>query len=196
MPAHGEAPGWSTSGVEFLAILERVAAELGPLHAVVGHSLGGTAALMALARGAPMAGAVAVAPMPSFDFAVRAYARTFGLSPGARELLTRRLEQRLGIRGDEFDLGTVTLPKPALLVHDRLDRAIPCRQSRRLCERWPAVRLFETAGLGHNRVLAAEMVAHAIVEFLCALPGAGAVSLAWASDDDALACAKGQPAPA
>src|SRR5262245_15435923 len=75
MPAHGEAAGWSTSGVEFLAILERVAAELGPLHAVVGHSLGGTAALLALARGVPMAGAVAVAPLPSFEYAVRNHAR-------------------------------------------------------------------------------------------------------------------------
>src|SRR6188508_966805 len=69
MPAHGEAPGWSTNGMEFVGILQQVAAEIGPVHAVVGHSLGGTTALMALARGLPMAGAVAVAPMPSFDFA-------------------------------------------------------------------------------------------------------------------------------
>ena len=176
MPAHGEASGWSTNGVEFVTILERVAAELGPVHAVIGHSLGGTAALLALARGLRMAGAVAVAPMPSFEFALRSYARNFALSSAARELLERRLEARLGIRGEQFDLANVSLPAPALLVHDRLDRAIPWRQTRRLRERWPGVRLFETVGLGHNRVLDAEDVAHTIVEFLCALPGAGAVA--------------------
>ena len=178
MPAHGEAAGWSTSGVEFVSILERVAAELGPVHAVVGHSLGGTAALLALARGVPMAGAVAVAPMPSFDFAVRNYARAYGLPPRAKELLSRRLVARLGLQPRDFDLAAVTLPGPALLVHDRLDRAIPWRHSHRLRERWPGVRVFETVGFGHNRVLDAENVAHAIVEFLCALPGAGALSSA------------------
>jgi pimeloyl-ACP methyl ester carboxylesterase len=175
MPAHGEAPGWSTNGVEFVSILEHVAAELGPVHAVVGHSLGGTAALLALARGLPMAGVVAVAPMPSFEFALRSYARNFALSSAARELLERRLEARLGLRREEFDLAQVQLPAPALLVHDRLDRAIPWRQTRRLREGWPGARVFETVGLGHNRVLDAEDVAHTIVEFLCSLPGAGAV---------------------
>jgi pimeloyl-ACP methyl ester carboxylesterase len=178
MPAHGEAPGWSTSGVEFVTILEHVAAELGPVHAVIGHSLGGTAALLSLARGLRVAGAVAVAPMPSFEFALRSYARNFALSSAARALLERRLERRLGIRGEQFDLANVSLPAPALLVHDRLDRAIPWRQTRRLRERWPGVRLFETVGLGHNRVLDAEDVAHTIVEFLWALPGAGAASSA------------------
>lgn len=201
MPAHGEAPGWSTSGVEFVTILEHVAAELGPVHAVIGHSLGGTAALLALARGLRMAGAVAVAPMPSFEFALRSYARNFALSSAARALLERRLEARLGIRGTELDLANVSLPAPALLVHDRLDRAIPWRQTRRLRERWPGVRLFETVGLGHNRVLEAEDVAHAIVEFLCALPGAGAIASAIsapydaAQNDDELA-ERRQPAPA
>ena len=178
MPAHGEAPGWSTNGIEFVAILERIVAELGPPHAVVGHSLGGTAALLALARGLPMAGAVAVAPMPSFEFAVRNYARSFGLSPHAKDLLARRLEARLGIQPQEFDLADVRLPAPALLVHDRLDRAIPWRHSRRLRDRWSGVRLFETIGLGHNRVLDAENVAQTIVEFLCSLPGAGALGAA------------------
>jgi pimeloyl-ACP methyl ester carboxylesterase len=195
MPAHGEAPGWSTSGVEFVTVLERVAAELAPVHAVVGHSLGGTAALLALARGVPMAGAVAIAPMPSFDFALRSYARTFALSASARERLERRLEARLGIRGRDFDLASVRLPGPAFLVHDRTDRAIPSRQSRRLCERWPGVRLLETAGLGHNRVLDAEDVAQAIVEFLWSLPGAGPVASAVPMAHPAMA-ERGEDQPA
>jgi pimeloyl-ACP methyl ester carboxylesterase len=202
MPAHGEAPGWSTNGVEFVGILQRVAAELGPVHAVIGHSLGGTAALLALSRGLRAAGAVAIAPMPSFEFALRSYARNFALSTGARALLERRLEARIGIRGEQFDLASVSLPAPALLVHDRLDRAIPWRQTRRLRERWPGVRLFETVGLGHNRVLDAEEVAHTIVEFLCELPGAEAVAAgssvphARSEDDGVAELAGGQRAPA
>jgi pimeloyl-ACP methyl ester carboxylesterase len=172
MPAHGEASGWSTSGVEFARVLEHVGAELGPLHAIVGHSLGGTAALLASARGLPSAGVVALAPLPSFDFALRGYARAYGLPPRAKELLARRLEQRTGIKRNEMDLALLRPPAPALLVHDLLDRIVPPRHSRRLRDAWPGARLFETLGLGHNRGLQTEHVAQAIVAFLLSLPGA------------------------
>jgi pimeloyl-ACP methyl ester carboxylesterase len=172
MPAHGAASGWSTSGVEFMRIVESIARELGPLHAIVGHSLGGTAALMALARGVPSGGVVAIAPMPSFDFALRNYARAYALPPRAKELLARRLEERTGLERAEMDLKLVQQQAPVLLVHDLLDRIVPPRHSRRLRDRWRDARLFETLGLGHNRVLQAEHVAQAIVAFLYSLPGA------------------------
>ena len=60
----------------------------------------------------------------------------------------------------------------------------------------------ETVGLGHNRGLDAEDVAHAIVEFLCALPGAGAVASGitvpydGSRDENVLEQTKDQRAPA
>src|SRR5690606_16412970 len=65
LPAHGEAPGWSTHVAEFVALIGAIAARLGPLHAVLGHGLGGTAALLAGARGVPAGAVVALAPVPS-----------------------------------------------------------------------------------------------------------------------------------
>jgi pimeloyl-ACP methyl ester carboxylesterase len=174
MPAHGEAPGWSTSGPEFARILSGVAAQLGPVHALVGHSLGGMAALLCAARGLPLSGVVAVAPTPSFEFALRGHARTFGLSPLAKELLARRFEARTRTKREEFDLERLELPVPALLVHDLLDRIIPSRHSRRLKDAWQSARLIETCGFGHRRVLDADLVAQAIVAFLATLPGGGA----------------------
>jgi pimeloyl-ACP methyl ester carboxylesterase len=171
MPAHGESSGWSTSGIEFARVLERIGAELGPLHAIVGHGLGGTAALLASARGLPSAGVVALAPLPSFEFALRNYARAYGLPPRAKALLARRLEARTGIKRTEMDLALLPPPAPALLVHDLLDRIVPPRHSRRLREAWPGARLFETLGLGHDRGLQTEHVAQAIVAFLLTLPG-------------------------
>jgi pimeloyl-ACP methyl ester carboxylesterase len=174
MPAHGEAPGWSTSGPEFTRILRGVATQLGPLHAVVGHSLGGTAALSCAAAGLPLAGVVAIAPIPSFEFTLRGHVRAFGLSPFAKELLARRLEARTHTQRDELDLANLDLPVPALLIHDLLDRTIPSRHSRRLKDTWRRARLIETCGFGHRRVLEAELVAQAIVAFLVTLPGGGA----------------------
>jgi len=170
MPAHGEAPGWSTSAPEFIRILAHVARELGPVHAVVGHSLGGTAALLCAARGLPMAGVVALSPVPSFEFAMRGYARAFGLSLRAKELLARRFEARTRTKRAELDLAGVTPGVPTLLVHDLLDRSIPSRYSRRLKHQWPGTDLIETCGFGHGRMLDADRVAQSVVAFLATLP--------------------------
>lgn len=174
MPAHGEAPGWSTSAPEFIHILAHVARQLGPLHAVVGHSLGGTAALLCAARGLRMAGVVALSPVPSFEFAMRGYARAFGLAPAARELLARRFEARTRTKRAELDLAGVTPGVPTLLVHDLLDRSVPSRYSRQLERQWPGTHLIETCGFGHGRMLDAELVAQSVVAFLATLPASNA----------------------
>jgi pimeloyl-ACP methyl ester carboxylesterase len=170
MPAHGEAPGWSTSGPEFIRILRRVAHALGPLHAVLGHSLGGLAALKCAAEGLPVAGVVALAPIPSFEFALHGHARAFGLSPVAKEFLARRFESRTGMKRSELDLASLELGVPTLLVHDLLDRSVPSRHSRRLKRAWQSARLIETCGFGHSRLLEADLVAQAVVAFLATLP--------------------------
>lgn len=170
MPAHGEAAGWSTSAAEFVRILSHVTRELGPVHALVGHRLGGSAALLCAARGLPVAGVVALSPVPSFDFAMRRYARAFGLAPTVKELLARRFEARTRTKRAELDLTFVTPGVPTLLVHDLLDRGIPSRYSRELGQQWPGTHLIETCGFGHRRMLDADLVAQSVVDFLATLP--------------------------
>jgi pimeloyl-ACP methyl ester carboxylesterase len=172
MPAHGEAPGWSTSGPEFVRLLRQVAAELGPLHALVGHGLGGMAALKCAAQGMAVQGVVGLAPIPSFEFALRQQARAYGLSATAQELLARRFEARTCMKRDELDLAGLDLAIPVLLVHDLLDRAVPHRHSRRLKSAWRSAHLVETCGFGHGRLLDADLVAQTVVAFLATLPGA------------------------
>ncbi|HTV20296.1 MAG TPA: alpha/beta fold hydrolase [Polyangiaceae bacterium] len=173
MPAHGEAAGWSTSAPEFIRVLSDVARALGPVHAVVGHSLGGSVALLSAARGLSMAGVVALSPVPSFEFTLRGYARAYGLPPHAQEALARRFEARTRMKRDELDLDGITPGVPTLLVHDLLDRRVPSRYSRKLKERWPGTHLVETCGFGHGRMLDADLVAQSVVAFLAMLPPPG-----------------------
>jgi pimeloyl-ACP methyl ester carboxylesterase len=187
MPAHGEAPGLSTSCPEFIRTLTRVARELGPLHAVVGHSLGASAALLAVAGGLDAGAVVALSPIPSFDFVMRGYVRAFGLSSCARELLARRLEARAQTTRAQLDLASVLPSVPTLLVHDRLDRIVPMRHSRRLQKLWTDVRLLETVGFGHRRLLQADVVAQGVVAFLATLPGAPELHVPSAASHDARA---------
>jgi alpha-beta hydrolase superfamily lysophospholipase len=54
-PAHGRSEGWRASLPQFVRALWAASARLGPLHAVVAHSLGALAAAHAAANGLPAA---------------------------------------------------------------------------------------------------------------------------------------------
>jgi pimeloyl-ACP methyl ester carboxylesterase len=175
MPAHGDAPGWTTNLREFREILTQLARLMGPVHALVGHGLGGTASLLAAGQGLDVGGVVAVSPEPSLDFGCCRFARTFGLSPEGEEYLGRRLEKRTGMSRGEARLGMLPAPAvPTLIVHDVFDRVVPLRHSRELHDRWLSNALIETCGFGHRRILEAQSALRSIAAFLQGLPGASA----------------------
>jgi len=50
VPAHGESAGDELTAVKFIAAIERVLAHLGPVRAVIGHSMGGAMSLYSVAH--------------------------------------------------------------------------------------------------------------------------------------------------
>jgi pimeloyl-ACP methyl ester carboxylesterase len=171
MPAHGETEGSTTSVAEFLDAIEQIASLVGPLHGVVAHSLGGTAATLAISRHLRVQGVVLVAPMGSFDFALDEFARMLSLDEDLREVTACETEKRVGMRREEVDLVTKDLPPmPALIFHDRDDVRTLYGHSQALAERWDGARFHGTEGLGHKRILAAKEVLDATVDFFTGLP--------------------------
>jgi hypothetical protein len=88
----------------------------------------------------------------------------------AEDILTRRLERRVGLSRRDASLNEITPGIPTLLVHDVLDRCVPVRSSRQLAAGWRSSRLMETCGLGHQRILNAPPVIHFIANFLRGFP--------------------------
>lgn len=171
MPAHGETEGTTTSVGEFIEAILGIARLVGPLHAVVGHSLGGTATALAVARGLSVQGAVLVSPMVSFDFALDEFARTLNLSPELREVTARAAEERVGFTRADANLATQQVPDvPLLVFHDRNDRRTPYQHSVELTSKWATSTLVTTERLGHRRILGDEYVLGTIAKFVRDLP--------------------------
>ena len=63
-PAHGRSGGWRATLPQFARALWAASARLGPLHAVVAHSLGALAAAHAAANGLPVGRLALLAPSP------------------------------------------------------------------------------------------------------------------------------------
>lgn len=186
-PANGDSPGRGTYLVDHLDILRALQRRVGRFHAVIGHSFGGTAALLAPGEGIGTRRVAAIAGAGSPDVFIDGFGDLVGLDRPARDALARRFAERLFAREEEpfVRYSALANPLPAgtplLLVHDRGDRRVPFAEAPKLAAANPGrTRLVTTEGLGHNRILRADETLDAIVEFVTA-PDAAAGPIAPAT---------------
>ncbi len=173
-PSHGEsAPGAfgprSSSIVEFANVLTRVVAEHGPARAIVAHSMGATAAAVALCDGLRAGRLVMLAPMSSPLSYQREFAKVLGFGPRTFDRLVTRVERRVGAPMRHFDvpeLGRAVAMPSTLIVHDRDDVSTPVTDGAAIAAAWPAARLHVTSGLGHRRLLHDPDVVNEVVDFV------------------------------
>jgi pimeloyl-ACP methyl ester carboxylesterase len=135
MPAHGRSTGTHTSVVDMAKAIREVTEDLmpfvglerAPLKAIIAHSLGGAASVLALSEGLRARRVVLLAPVAEpTPFALRAAAfvqlspeRTAGMLRGVAAILGREFEAVDGRRLAR------SLDIPALIFHDRGDREVP-----------------------------------------------------------------------
>jgi pimeloyl-ACP methyl ester carboxylesterase len=167
-PAHGQSTGRLASLIEFARALRAVADAAGPVHALVGHSLGGAAGVLALRDGLAADRAVLIAAPADVVRFSTAFADHLRIPPVARSAMRRNLERRLNARWDDLHLPTIVrrLRTAALVVHDRHDQDVPFGHAEEIAAAWPGARLHATDGLGHRAVLRDPGVVEATAAFL------------------------------
>ncbi|MGW9631338.1 alpha/beta hydrolase family protein [Agromyces sp. NPDC055520] len=174
-PANGDSPGRRTYLVDHLDVIAELTRREGPWHALVGHSFGSLAALVAAQGGVPTTRVVGIAGAADPRVFVEGFGDLLGLDAVTRDALAARFADRVfSGRPDPFERYSAVrhpLPDamPLLLVHDRGDRRVPFTESERLLEANASqARLLATEGLGHNRVLRADATLDAVMEFVLA----------------------------
>ncbi len=174
-PSHGASdPGafgdTSTTGVEFAKALDAVFARFGPARAVVAHSMGTLATLLAMRYG--WLGAerlVFVAPMTGYVATMDGFQAMLGFGSRVRRRVDDRVWARVGLLPDEFEvlslwhlMGQQT---PLLVVHDKTDPQTSYAASKAVARELDA-EFVATTGLGHNRILKDPDVVGRIVGFV------------------------------
>jgi pimeloyl-ACP methyl ester carboxylesterase len=168
-PAHGVSEGRLTGLPDFADVLAEVAWHHGEVQAVIGHSLGGTAAALAHAQRKTELRRIVLISAPSDLVGYsRRFARWHWIPEPVRDAMQAAIEERYGLPWSELELTRLAprLSARALLIHDRGDRVVPWKQGEQFARHWQRARLIVTEGLGHRRILGDDAVVQAAVDFI------------------------------
>jgi len=167
-PGHGRNDGGRAILPAFAAALADVAAHHGRPAAVVAHSMGGAATVLALRDGLRAGRVVLVAPAADLRAAGGRFGRMVGLAPPLVARMFEQFERQIGIPVDSLavHLHVPALGVPALVVHDLEDDDVPWEEGERYARLWPGARLLSTRGLGHHRIAGEPMVIQSALRFL------------------------------
>lgn len=162
-PAHGRSPGEEANVVLFARAMLEAAAELPPLRAVIGHSMGGASAMLAVQLGLRTETLVSIAAPARILGVLRGFARYMRLPPRARSAFIRQVERDVGMRAATLDVAQYQLEMPGLIIHAEDDRFVPVKESELIHQAWFDSRLLRLSEGGHQRVLADPRVIDAVI---------------------------------
>ena len=169
-PAHGESSGEVSSVVHIGRALLALCKQLGQIHAIVGHSAGSAATLLALQQGLRVVASVHLSGPSSLRPMLLAMASEFSLDP---QYVQRFLDWVPGFIGQSVDsMGLEVLQDglrhSGLILHDPNDRVVPLQASEALHKAWPDSELVRLQELGHTRLLSDAGVIRRCTAFLTA----------------------------
>ena len=171
-PAHGDSVGRGTYLLDWVHALHAVQERHGRFAAVVGHSFGGLATLVAVSQGVAAHRVVTVAAPADADHLLTQFRAMLGFDARTAAELRTLFARRYFPGGDDpfATLSPLRHPLPRssrlLLVHDETDPVVPFTESARIAAAHPEAQLLVTRGLGHSRILRSDPFLDAVQEFL------------------------------
>lgn len=172
--SHGESDPFDTCAILQFSEDAGAAAEFARTRAgrvaMVGHSMGAAATLVAAAEGAPVEAAVALAPPSHPVLGSRDILTLLGAPAGLiMRRITDHVQTYLGKSFESFapEVRVTDVTCPVLLMHGTADRVVPVEHFRRIRANAGAnVQAHEMAGMDHDEIKLAPTIVQRVVSFL------------------------------
>jgi pimeloyl-ACP methyl ester carboxylesterase len=170
-PGHADSSGALSSLPDFVAAVQAVEAEHGPLAGIVGHSVGASAAALAIRRGLSVPRAVLLSTPANPEYYAARFAKYLRMPAPVREGMKRRLASRYAVGWEDLrPIGPGESRAEILVFHDRGDCRVPWKEGAAVAAAWPGARLVTTCGLGHHKILRDPGLVSEAVRFLSEAP--------------------------
>lgn len=165
LPGHGFSGGDYCAPSGAATALEAVAAQLGPIDAVVTHSFGGPVTGFALLNGFAPRRIVLIAPPRGRNKRWFDFAEERGISEEVVHRARELYAAEAGLRAS-FDLAEIASPIETLVLHSMDDDAVEWENGEAIAQRWPNAELVLCDGLGHRMIAQDRGVIERIVGFV------------------------------
>lgn len=167
-PGHGRSRGHAATPRLLAEALVEAGSALGEVHALIGHSLGGAAAPIAVELGLCVRRLVMIGSPARPSRLIARYADQLGLPVPARCRLDEWFDAHAGRPAALLDPVALTPPAEAsvMVIHDEDDEIIPVADARLLEAAWPSAQVLYTRGLGHRSLLSDPGVVAAVRNFI------------------------------
>jgi len=169
-PGHGVSGGMASNYFLFSETMRTLLANARQwnIAGLVGHSLGGSAILNALAKSKLTIPAVTIAAPLNLKKLLFAAFDRHGIPRPVYYPLLEKVERSLGYNIDQDNPAHLlqSIGSQILIVHDPSDRAVPYAESMSYSSGIPNIRLFTPNGLGHKKIVNDPVVVHRVAAFI------------------------------
>lgn len=170
-PAHRKSPGRQLDLIRYSDAIRAVLHQFEPIQGIVAHSMGASAATLALVKMAriPIERLVLVSVPQSLKGSVHGFAALLGLDEQTKAAFFALLEKRYGGAISAFNMvdAVTELEIAGLVVHDRDDGIVPFADGEAIATAWEEGSFLVTEGLGHNNLLRDAETVTEVCDFLC-----------------------------
>ena len=155
-PAHGRSDGSRFTMVEYAAIIRYLLHKNAPVDLIIGHSVGATSVVWALANagdGFRPKKAVLLAPFTSLRYTMERSTKALSISKTVMDSSFKYIEDFAKMPFDEIDVtrrAHLLSGIETLIIHDRDDKVTEYTESVLLHKSWPGSNLWITEGFGHG----------------------------------------------
>ncbi len=167
-PGHGDSAGSTLSLPIFARAIRHVARTLPPLAAIIAHSFGGPASVMAIRDGLVVPRFVTIGAPADPSQWFEGFCRQLGVSAALRPRVRAAIEAQVGLGMGELAVEVIGpgMRTTALVVHDEADVEVAFADSQRLVAATKGATALVTRGLGHRKILRDATVIDEVVRFV------------------------------
>lgn len=173
-PGHGQNEGNQSHLLEFSDSLVAIQHQIGPVHAVVAHSLGAMAVTLATHRGLNVNQLVLLAPHLDVDEMFQSYSSLLNLNTDLAHRFKRKVGEKMAAILQWDNVWDLLKPEvliseqqiDGLLIFDEHDEEVPLFHFEHIRSLWKEAITMRTEKLGHVRLLKDRTVIQRVVEYL------------------------------
>lgn len=167
-PAHGKSTGKTTLMSEFIACIMELEKKYGKFEAIIGHSLGGMAALNTINEGLKVNKAISIGAADLISDIIKNFVNELKLKPDIAKHIKKNLDKKFGGDVNIYSPSIVAknIKTPTLVIHDTQDKDVPVQLAHTINNSLKNSKLLITNNLGHRRILRDTLVIDKIIDFI------------------------------